>query len=61
MPTRANVNNTSLNIRISQKVKDLLDRRADSLGISSSEYVRLLILEDARHMLDADTDADKGE
>jgi uncharacterized protein (DUF1778 family) len=59
MPTRVNVNNTNLNIRISHKVKELLDRRAESLGISSSEYVRMLILEDARHMLDEDAARDK--
>lgn len=59
MPTRVNVNNTNLNIRISHKVKELLDRRAESLSISSSEYVRMLILEDARHMLDEDAARDK--
>ncbi len=38
----------SLLIRISPEVKSLLERKASKMGMSMSEYVRLLILEDAR-------------
>ncbi len=52
MPVKELHNSTNLNIRISPKVKALLEMRAERLGISASEYVRLLIMEDARHLLD---------
>lgn len=52
MPAKELHNSTNLNIRISPTVKDLLEIRAARLGISASEYVRLLIMEDARHLLD---------
>lgn len=58
---RDNHQTTTLNIRISPKVKALLDRRADALGVSSSEYVRMLILEDARHMLDEEPAQETGD
>lgn len=38
----------SLMIRISPQVKSILEERAKRLGMSMSEYARLLILEDAR-------------
>lgn len=38
----------NLVIRISSEVKGLLETRAASFGMTMSEYVRLLILEDVR-------------
>lgn len=52
MPTKELHNSTNLNIRISPQVKKLLEQRSERLGVSASEYVRLLIMEDARHLLD---------
>ena len=43
----------SLMIRISPEVKAILTQKASALGMSMSEYVRLLILEDARKSLGA--------
>lgn len=37
-----------LNIRISPEIKAILESKAAALGMTMSEYVRLLILEDAR-------------
>ena len=36
-----------LHVRISPEVKDILTAKASRLGMTMSEYVRLLILEDA--------------
>jgi antitoxin component of RelBE/YafQ-DinJ toxin-antitoxin module len=41
----------SLQIRISPEVKAILTEKAAALGMTMSEYVRLLILEDARKAL----------
>ena len=41
----------SLQIRISPEVKTILTQKASMLGMTMSEYVRLLILEDARKTL----------
>lgn len=38
----------NLVIRLSSEVKDLLEANSAKVGLSKSEYVRLLILEDAR-------------
>ena len=43
----------SLMIRISPEVKAILTEKATALGMTMSEYVRLLILEDARKVLSA--------
>ena len=40
-----------LAIRISPEVKAILTSKANALGMTMSEYVRLLILEDARKAL----------
>lgn len=40
-----------LTIRISPEVKTILEKKAEFLGMTMSEYVRLLILEDARKSL----------
>ena len=40
-----------LQIRISPEVKELLTNKALLLGMSVSEYVRLLVLEDVRKSL----------
>jgi antitoxin component of RelBE/YafQ-DinJ toxin-antitoxin module len=40
-----------LAIRISPEVKAILAEKAAALGMAMSEYVRLLILEDARKTL----------
>lgn len=40
-----------LAIRISPEVKAILEEKASVLGMAMSEYVRLLILEDARKSL----------
>ena len=37
-----------LMIRISPQVKAILESKAERLGMTKSEYARLLILEDAR-------------
>ena len=42
------VKSESLMIRISPEVKAILTTKASVLGMTMSEYVRLLILEDAR-------------
>ena len=42
------VKSESLQIRISPEVKEILTQKANTLGMTMSEYVRLLILEDAR-------------
>ena len=52
MAARQNHNVANLNIRISPTIKELLEKRAKKLGISASEYVRMLIMEDARHLVD---------
>lgn len=52
MAARENHNTANLNIRISPTIKELLEKRAERLGISASEYVRMLIMEDARHLAD---------
>ena len=44
--------NESLQIRISSEVKEILSHKAAVLGMTMSEYVRLLILEDARKTLE---------
>ena len=49
--------NESLQIRISQEVKAILAQKAASLGMTMSEYVRLLILEDARKLLISSSDS----
>ena len=41
----------SLMIRISPEIKGILEKKASTLGMTMSEYVRLLILEDARKTL----------
>ncbi|MDR0906980.1 MAG: hypothetical protein LBN00_12560 [Oscillospiraceae bacterium] len=41
----------SLQIRISPEVKAILAAKAEALGMTMSEYARLLILEDARKAL----------
>ena len=41
-----------LHIRISPQVKELLEKKAERLGLTASEYVRHLILEDARKLID---------
>lgn len=41
-----------LQIRISEEVKNILARKAESLGLSMSEYARHLILADAKLTLD---------
>lgn len=38
----------NLIIRLSSEVKSLLEENSSKVGMSKSEYVRLLILEDAR-------------
>jgi len=38
----------TLMIRISPEVKEILIQKASTLGMTMSEYARLLILEDAR-------------
>ena len=57
MAARQN-HNANLNIRISPTIKELLEKRAKKLGISASEYVRMLIMEDARHLVDERRDAE---
>ena len=39
---------TALMVRISPEVKAILEAKAAALGMTMSEYARLLILEDAR-------------
>ena len=58
MAARQNHNVANLNIRISPTIKELLEKRAKKLGISASEYVRMLIMEDARHLVDERREAD---
>lgn len=41
-----------LTLRISPEVKALAAQRAAALGLSASEYVRMLILEDVRRAQD---------
>lgn len=43
----------SLMVRVSPEVKRILSEKASALGMSMSEYARLLILEDARKALPA--------
>lgn len=43
----------NLVIRVSPEVKGILEAKAAVLGMNMSEYVRLLILEDARKVLNA--------
>lgn len=52
MASKKNLTAATLNVRISPIIKELLEKRAKSLGISASEYVRMLIMEDARHLID---------
>jgi len=47
---------TQINIRLSSQVKDLLEASAARLGMNASEYVRFLIIEDARRSLDRATE-----
>ena len=47
------IKSESLQIRISPEVKGILTVKATALGMTMSEYVRLLILEDARKTLSA--------
>jgi len=47
------VKSDSLMIRISPEVKTILTEKATALGMTMSEYVRLLILEDARKTVTA--------
>ena len=49
------VKNESLMIRISAEVKAILSNKASLLGMTMSEYVRLLILEDARKPVQSPT------
>jgi len=42
------VKTSTLQIRISPEIKAVLEQSAAKLGMTSSEYVRHLILEDAR-------------
>ena len=39
----------NLILRISPEVKSILEKKASEIGMTMSEYVRLLILEDARN------------
>lgn len=39
----------NLIIRLSSEVKSLLEQNCSEVGLTKSEYVRLLILEDARN------------
>lgn len=43
-----------LTIRISPEVKSILESKAGKLGMTMSEYVRLLIMEDARKTLNTE-------
>lgn len=43
-----------LTLRISPEVKSILESKAEKLGMTMSEYVRLLIMEDARKTLNID-------
>jgi len=52
LPEKEKNKSTMLNIRISPQVKELLEKSADKLGMNASEYVRFLIIEDARKSLD---------
>ena len=38
--------NKTLNIRISYQVKQLAEDKAKELGLSTAEYIRMLILKD---------------
>jgi predicted HicB family RNase H-like nuclease len=58
MASKKNLTAATLNVRISPIIKELLEKRAKSLGISASEYVRMLIMEDARHLIDECPDAE---
>ena len=51
----------SLMIRISPEVKAILTEKASALGMTMSEYVRLLILEDARKTLGTREQGGSGE
>jgi len=42
-------------IRISPEVKAILIQKSSALGMTMSEYARLLILEDARKPMQAET------
>jgi len=50
---RAVPKSENLVIRVSPEVKGILEAKAAVLGMNMSEYVRLLILEDARKVLNA--------
>ena len=54
MSTTKNVKSETLMIRISPQVKEILESKASLLGMNMSEYVRLLIMEDARKTLGKD-------
>jgi uncharacterized protein (DUF1778 family) len=43
-----------LQIRISQEIKDILEKKASLLGMSMSEYTRHLILNDAKPSANTD-------
>ena len=58
MAARQNHNVANLNIRISPTIKELLEKRAKKLGLSASEYVRMLIMEDTRHLVDERREAE---
>ena len=49
----AAVKSESLMIRISPEVKAILQKNSSALGMTMSEYARLLILEDARKTIGA--------
>lgn len=51
---KAKKKSETLMIRISPEVKAILESKASALGMTMSEYVRLLIMEDARKTLSAE-------
>lgn len=48
---KAKKKSDTLMVRISPEVKSILERKSSALGMTMSEYVRLLIMEDARKTL----------
>jgi hypothetical protein len=49
-----------LHIRIAPKIKRLLGVRAERLGLTDSEYVRHLIIEDVRRLIDEESEQSEG-
>jgi uncharacterized protein (DUF1778 family) len=50
-----------LQIRISSEVKEILQTKAERLGLSMSEYARHLILADAKSIIDENSNKQKEE